>query len=253
MSAPRTVVLVHGAWHGAWCFAALQDALDRRGVPSLAVDLPGHGASTAPLGDLFTDARHVADLLAVLADRRPGDPPVLVGHSYGGAVITEAAAHTAVHHLVYLAAFALDEGESVGSFMRAAPAADVLLDRCVTPAPDVDGRPSSTVLRPDEQTVRALYGRCDPAIGAAALARLSPQPVDTMRGRVSGAPRDTVPSTYVVCSDDLAVAPAHQRLMAQRCTHTVELDADHSPFLSAVDATADIIASIATALPASGA
>lgn len=249
MPAPRTVVLVHGAWHGAWCFAALQDALDRRGVPSLAVDLPGHGASTLPLGDLQGDARHVVDVLTVLDERRPGPLPVLVGHSYGGAVITEAAAHSPVHHLVYLAAFALDAGESVGSFLRSAPAAEVLLDRCVVAAPEVSGRVACTELRTDAQTVEALYGDCSPAVASAALARLSPQPVDTMRGRVTGDPRSTLPSTYVVCRRDRAVAPEHQRGMAARCTSTVEVDADHSPFLSAVDEVADLLAALADVEP----
>ena len=245
MSAPRTVVLVHGAWHGAWCFSALQHALDERGVPSLAVDLPGHGASTAPLGDLVGDARHVAEVVDLLRERRPDTAPVLVGHSYGGAVVTEAALHSQVHHLVYLAAFALDEGESVGSFLRSAPPAAALLDQCVVAAPDTPGRPPSTVLRRDDQTVQALYGDCHPAEAAAALERLTPQPVDTMRQRITGDARSTTPSTYVVCRNDRAVAPAHQELMAARCTATVRLDADHSPFLSAVEPVADLLAALA--------
>ncbi|MPY95620.1 MAG: alpha/beta fold hydrolase, partial [Acidimicrobiia bacterium] len=57
---PRPIVLVHGACHGAWCWAAVQAELDRRGVPSYAVDLPGHGTSLAPLEDLHGDAVAVA-------------------------------------------------------------------------------------------------------------------------------------------------------------------------------------------------
>jgi pimeloyl-ACP methyl ester carboxylesterase len=53
----RHVVLVHGAWHGAWCWAALQAELENRGIASLAVDLPGHGASNEPFTDLHGDAR----------------------------------------------------------------------------------------------------------------------------------------------------------------------------------------------------
>ena len=109
----RHVVLVHGAWHGAWCWASLQAELERRGVPSLAVDLPGHGASTAPLSDLYGDAAEVSNVLTMLRDRGVTDP-VLVGHSYGGAVITEASHRTPLaSHLVYIAAFALNSGESV--------------------------------------------------------------------------------------------------------------------------------------------
>ncbi|MFM7685770.1 MAG: alpha/beta hydrolase, partial [Actinomycetota bacterium] len=128
---PATVVLVHGAWHGAWCWAALQHALDDRGIPSLAVDLPGHGASTLPLGDLHGDAAHVGAVLD-----RIDAPVVLVGHSYGGAVITQAAAERSdVAHLVYLAAFVPAAGESVISLLRSMPAAATLLDAAVQPGP----------------------------------------------------------------------------------------------------------------------
>ena len=113
----RTIVLVHGAWHGAWCWAKQQAELSRRGLTSLALDLPGHGASTLPLGDLYGDAEHTAAVLA----RVPGEV-VLVGHSYGGAVITEAAALAGnVAHLVYLTAFCMDEGATVLDTARSSP------------------------------------------------------------------------------------------------------------------------------------
>src|SRR4051812_10083224 len=103
------VVLVHGAWHGAWCWAALQTELDRRGIASLAIDLPGHGASTEPFTDLLGDAAALSALLATRDERI-----VLVGHSYGGAVISQAAVEDAgITHLVYLAAFVPDVGENV--------------------------------------------------------------------------------------------------------------------------------------------
>src|ERR1700683_5271907 len=101
-----TVVLVHGAWHGAWCWDQVVGPLEARGIPVVALDLPGHGASPEPLGDLATDA---AALRAAL-DRV--DTAVVCGHSYGGAVISDGAEHPAVRHLVYLAAILLDVGES---------------------------------------------------------------------------------------------------------------------------------------------
>ena len=123
MARLRPILLVHGAWHGAWCWATLQAELDRRGLPSYAVDLPGHGLSTLPLGDLHGDAGHVASVLAGFDDE-----VVLVGHSYGGAVVTHAAGSAQavadrVSHLVYLTAFALDDGESVWTFARSRPRA----------------------------------------------------------------------------------------------------------------------------------
>ncbi|HBU76315.1 MAG TPA: hypothetical protein DEB38_08600 [Acidimicrobiaceae bacterium] len=100
------VLLVHGAWHGAWCWAPLQRALDQLGIPSHAIDLPGHGISPLPLGDLHGDAAAVVGALEAL----PPDT-LLLGHSYGGAVISQAAAHSdRIGHLMFLAAFALEAG-----------------------------------------------------------------------------------------------------------------------------------------------
>ncbi len=227
------VVLVHGAWHGAWCWAALQDRLDRRGIASLAVDLPGHGASTLPLGDLASDARHVVDVV-----ERWGRRVVLVGHSYGGAVVTEAAVHTPlVEHLVYLAAFAPDLGESVMSLLGSMERRKVALSAAMQMRDD-----GTSVLDP-AAAPGALYGNCTDEVVAAALARLSPQPMVTFGQPVSGAPRSTIASTYVVCAGDRAVHPDHQVEMARRCGRVVTLDTDHSPFASSPDATADVIES----------
>jgi hypothetical protein len=230
------VVLVHGAWHGAWCYAALQAELDQRGIASLAIDLPGHGASTLPLGDLHGDAQHVADVVAAL-DR----PVVLVGHSYGGAVISEAAVRVArasagpVRHLVYLTAFALDEGESIGSLLGSLPRVSVALSAAITPRDD-----GTSVLEPGA-AAPALYGSCPPAVAAASVARLSPQPMITFGQSVTGAARNGMPSTYVVCTEDRAIAVEHQQAMATRCDTVVTLHTDHSPFVSMVGGTADAI------------
>jgi pimeloyl-ACP methyl ester carboxylesterase len=232
---PATVVLVHGAWHGAWCWAALQHALDDRGIPSLAVDLPGHGASTLPLGDLHGDAQHVCEVLD-----RIGDRAVLVGHSYGGAVITQAAAERDdVTHLVYLAAFVPTVGESVISLLRSMPEARTLLDAAVRPGPD-----GTTVLDPS-QAAPALYADCPPGAVTAALSRLSPQPTATVVQPISGSALGRVPSTYVECLRDRAVDPSHQAIMAARCDRTVQFDCDHSPFLSRTEDTAHLLFQLA--------
>lgn len=235
MSASLPVVLVHGAWHGAWCFAALQHSLDRLGVQSYAVDLPGHGASTATLGDLYDDA---AQIVAVLQQLR--SPAVLVGHSYGGAVITEAATHHPdVAHLVYLTAFALERDESVMSLLTSLPRADVVLGTAIRPHDD-----GSSVIDP-ALAAAAFYGECSPAVVEAAIPRLSRQAMITFTDSVTGAPRDHIASTYVRCTLDQAVHISHQDVMAARCTHVHTLVTDHSPFASRPDETAAIIRDLA--------
>jgi hypothetical protein len=88
----------------------------------------------------------------------------------------------------------------------------------------------------------AIYGSCPPEVAEAALRRVGPQPNATFAQATTGNPRPGVPSTYVLCLRDDAVHPDVQRHMAARCDRTVELDTDHCPMLSAVEATADVIA-----------
>jgi pimeloyl-ACP methyl ester carboxylesterase len=235
---PRPIVLVHGAWHGAWCWAAVQAELDHRGVPSYAIDLPGHGASAEPLGDLRGDAACVVSFL----DRLRTDV-VLVGHSYGGAVITEAGLHTPhVAHLVYVTAFVLDEGESMVKVavldgLQAEP--EELLARARSRRDD-----GTLVLDPD-LAIPALYGRCLPGVQQAAAARLGPQSIATFVQPVTGAAWRSTPSTFVRCTDDRTVAINHQDAMAARCATVVSLDSDHSPFASRPIETADLLERLA--------
>jgi pimeloyl-ACP methyl ester carboxylesterase len=166
-------------------------------------------------------------------------PVVLVGHSYGGAVISEASAKAGgnVFHLVYLAAYVTDAGESVIGLSQSMPEAHTALGAAMVIA---DG---SSTLDP-AQAHAALYNRCDPMVSPANVARLCPQPLATFTQPATGAGWRQIPSTYVRCLDDQAVAVAHQDVMAARCTTVETLDTDHSPFSSMPVETAEIIARI---------
>ncbi len=230
------VVLVHGAWHGAWCWSALQAELDSRGIASLAVDLPGHGASIEPLGDLYGDAEHVAKVIDGITG-----PVVLVGHSYGGAVITEASTLTKeparIAHLVYLTAFVPDVGESVIGLANTLPAATTTLASAM-----VIGDGDSTI-NPDLAHA-SFYGQCDPAATPANVARLCAQPFVTFTQTVRSPGWASIESTYVRCTNDEAIHISHQDVMAGRCTSVTTLETDHSPFASKPAETADIIGDI---------
>jgi pimeloyl-ACP methyl ester carboxylesterase len=217
------VVLVHGAWHGAWCWAQVVDALDALGVSSDAVELP--------LTGLADDAATVrAAIHAAIDDAGPG--VVVVGHSYGGMVISQAAAGIdGVGRLVYLAAFMTDEGEDEIAIMSAH-------DSPVLQAVVVDDGGASI----DPAQAHALfYADSDADTVAAIVPRLRP-----MRGggSLAGAPAwKSIPSTYVVCTEDGALAPAAQREMAVRADAVVEWPTDHSPFLTRPGELAALIAS----------
>ena len=190
----------------------------------VAIDLP----SVASGGDLYDDARAVRAVL----DDTPGDK-VVVGHSYGGVVITEAAAGAdGVRHLVYLTAFMLDEGESLADIAgRTPPAWQV-------PAPD--GK-TMTVSSPRE----VFYNTCAPQVAEAAAARLRPHTVASFVEPVRSVAWRDVPSTYVVCDRDNAIPVPAQEAMSARAGTTHHLESDHSPFLTDPDAVARLIRAVA--------
>ena len=231
-TSPRPFVLVHGAFHGAWCWAGLQAEFDRRGVPSYAVDLPGHGLSLDPLADLHGDAQALSRML-----ERVGDDIVLVGHSYGGAVISQADLGGRVSRLVYLTALVLDEGEDAASVMAGWPT----------------GSSGALFVRHDDGTASAdptlgpsrFYNTCTPAEAAAAVARLCPQRTATFKQPTSRANWRIVPTTYVRCLQDEAVPLAAQHQMAERCNDLLTIDTDHSPFLGAPSVLADLLSPLA--------
>jgi pimeloyl-ACP methyl ester carboxylesterase len=240
MASSRSILLVHGAWHGAWCWATLQAELDRRGVASYAIDLPGHGASPLDYSDLYGDAAHLAAVIQRLAARDQNEI-VLVGHSYGGAVVSQAAPPAAtVAHLVYVTAFCLDEGEAVLAKAKSMPAVPYELSGAMQILPDGSG---STIA--DDRAARTFYGCCPATTAAASTARLCMQPLATFTQPVTLAPWKTIPSTYVRCLRDEAIPISHQDLMAVHCGAIATIDTDHSPFLSAVAETADIVEALA--------
>jgi len=238
---PATVVLVHGAFHGAWCWDRVVPHLEAQGVPVLAFDLPGHGADPGPPGDLYAHADALRARLGAIRG-----PIVVVGHSYGGAVISDGAADVdGVVHLVYLAAIVADEGETMTSIDVGGPSLG-LGDADVSEVPEAMQLTDDGYLVIDpERAVGAFYADCEPADVEYALARLTPQNPVTFSQPVRAAAWRTVPSTYVVCYEDRAVSLPFQRALATRTTDRVEMPTSHSPFFSAPEALAGVLARIA--------
>jgi pimeloyl-ACP methyl ester carboxylesterase len=233
MSGSRTAVLVHGAWHGAWCWELVGQRLDAASVPYVALDLAGRDRDAGLDDD--------AAVVRAAHDAVDGDV-VLVGHSYGGAVITDAGDHSAVSHLIYLCAFALDDGETCLSAAAGDPAAASI---------NHDGRPDMgagfrvgddglVTLDPGIATT-CFFNDCDPSVTTWALERLTAHPLRSLQQPPRSVAWRARPSTYVVGADDLAVHPDLQRILARRCTTAVEWPTGHSPFLSRPDLVADLI------------
>jgi pimeloyl-ACP methyl ester carboxylesterase len=230
-------VLVHGAWHGAWCWEKVVPLLAARGHDVRAIDLPGHGDDAAPPGRVGWDdyMKRMGEVLG-----SGGEPPILVGHSLGGAVITGAADRwpERIRALVYLCAMLPDAPDFASRFQATA-----LLAATVRPAAD------GSVLELDPSVVRAaFYHDCSEADAARAAARLRPQPAGAFAMRFELAPGrfGRVPRHYVECSEDRAIDLASQRAMHSKMPCTVHrLAASHSPFFSMPDALAALLDRIA--------
>jgi pimeloyl-ACP methyl ester carboxylesterase len=216
------VVLVHGAWHGAYCWDGVVAELRRLGVTATAVELP--------LTGLHADAA-----AARSAIETAGPASVVVGHSYGGNVISAAAAGVRnVARLVYLAAFLTQPDEDTVALISAKLAESLVVDeRGMT----VDPAAAAEI----------FYGDADPVTAAEMIARLRPMPLlaieasQTEPAWTEPAWR-SVPATYVVCTNDQAIPAESQRKMATRAAEVVEWPTDHSPFVTCPEAIAELIA-----------
>ena len=219
-----TIVLVHGAWHGSWCWQRVTPLLEKRGFTALTVDLPSVGARPGADIDLSADAAAVEAIVEGVAG-----PVVLCGHSYGGMVISRTAAGN-VSRLVYLCAFMPTEGESLLSIGggRHAPWIQMLDGGLTLPDPARSGA--------------VFYSDCDARTSEWAKSELRPQSRAAFEEPVPYPAWRHTPSTYVVCANDMAMPAELQRnVFAPRATEAIELQADHSPFLSQPDAVADLL------------
>jgi pimeloyl-ACP methyl ester carboxylesterase len=206
----RGIVLVHGAWHGGWCWDGVVAALADRGADATAVELPLTGAD-----DDVAAAR--------TAIEAAGPDCVVVGHSYGGMVISRAATGLPVRHLVYLAAFMPEPGEEMFPFLDGS-----LLTTAVVL--DDDGHVSVD----PSAAAKVFFGDSPPDVAAELVTRLRPMAADSAMAAAPPAPPawHTVASTYVVCTNDQALPVASQRTLARRAGSVVEWPTDHSPFLT---------------------
>ena len=222
-------MLVHGAWHGSWCWEPVREILHAGGIATAAVDNP---SVTAPGSDLAADG----DNLRAALDAIDG-PVVLVGHSYGGAVISDAGAHPNVERLVYLTAFALEAGESVAQNDLSGGEDTKLAEVMV-----FDG---DTVTVAPDRAVEFFYHDCATAVAGAAVAQLKPMSLAAMTGPARAAAWREKPASYIVCTDDRAIPVALQRACAARVDDVVEMPTSHSPFLSRPGDLAQILGGFA--------
>jgi len=229
MSKKANIMLVHGAWADGTCWSKVILLLQAKGYKVTAAQIP--------LTSLSDDVAVTRRLLSAV-----DEPTVLVGHSYGGAVITGAATETPqVKALVYITAFGLDEGESLESLSKQGPPS-----------------PGSTAIEPDakgflwinrDKFHDSFAGGATSDEAAVMAAVQKPLSFASFGEKETTPAWKTLPSWYLVCTDDKMIPPPAQEFLAKRMNATVQsVASSHCPFVSHPEAVADIIALAAESL-----
>jgi len=212
MSTTPNIVLVHGSWADGSCWSAVIERLQAHGYHV-----------TAPQFALGALAGDVARLREVLA--RQHGPTIVVGHSYGGQIMTALGPDTAdVAGLVYIAAFGLDEGESLGALMAGPP----------TPAlAHLDVDEQGYAWCPEDDFIHHFASGVDPVKAKVLFAVQQPGAASAFAEQMGIPAWKSLPTWYMVAAEDQAVSPDAERQMAKRMgATTVEVASGHLPMIS---------------------
>jgi pimeloyl-ACP methyl ester carboxylesterase len=226
-----TYVLIHGAWHGAWCWYKVLPRLEALGHTVIAPDLPSLGRDKTPANRVSLSMWR--DFVCGILDAQT-EPVILVGHSRGGIVISEVAEHRPdrIRTLVYLSAFLPRDGESLFDLAAHAIGSEV------PPNMVMSEDKGSSMLR-DDIVRSAFYGECSDEDVALARSLLQPEPTLPLATpvRLSEKNFGRVPRVFIGCLRDRAVTPPLQKRMCEAlpCRQVLTIDTDHSPFFSRPD------------------
>ncbi len=228
----RTYVLVHGSWHGGWCWYKVVPLLEKAGHIVIAPDLPSLGKDKTPITEISLETW--TNSICQILDAQP-ELSILVGHSRGGIIISQAAEQRPdkVQRLVYVAAFLLRDGESLLQVAQGDGASPVLPHLVLS----ADQR--SAAVR-EEAVQELFYGECPAEDIALARLLLAPEALapSATPVHVTDANFGRVPRVYIECRRDKAVLPAVQKKMytALPCAKVIAMDTDHCPMLSRPEA-----------------
>jgi pimeloyl-ACP methyl ester carboxylesterase len=226
-----TFALVHGAYHNRHCWDLVVRELTVRGHRGIAMDLP----SADPDAGIEDYASAVID---AIGDVR--DDLVVVGHSLGGLTIPLVAARVPVQRLIFVAAFALEPGTTIGDVLSANPGA---INPALASAGVDNG--DGTASMPVETALELFYEDCPRDIAEWAVGLLRPQGWKASSEPLPLESWPPVPMTYIACQGDRTLTIDFQRTIAK--THgmdLVELPGSHSPFLSRPSDLVDILTSL---------
>ncbi|MFH9088655.1 alpha/beta fold hydrolase [Streptomyces sp. NPDC017673] len=230
MSATPTVVLVHGAFADAASWSGVIEELQSHGIPVIA--------PPNPLRGLASDAAYVASVASQI-----DGPVVLVGHSYGGALITVAGTTENVVGLVYVAAYALEEGESLGELQGRFPLSPLVSNLKQWTYPVPGGEPAVEVTIAEDAFPSVFAADVPAEVTRILAAAQRPLAAAAFEEKASSAAWKTKPSWALVAGADNAINPEVERFGAKRAGATiVEIEgASHAVAVSQPKAVAELI------------
>ncbi|TGK07479.1 alpha/beta fold hydrolase [Leptospira semungkisensis] len=233
----KTYLLVHGAWHGAWAWEETKQILESHGHKVFTIDLPGHGQDNTPIPKI-TFRAYVDSVRSKLAGI--SSKVILVGHSLAGAIISQVAEEEPdkIESLVYVAAFILNQNESVLDIMKS-DAEGSLLPALIFS----EDQTSATV---SEETLKSIVynGGTKNQIEAAApkLKAQATEPFFAMTN-TTDSNFGRIPKSYIECNLDKILSLNMQRTLEQKfhCKTLATLSTGHVPLITAPDQLADAL------------
>ncbi len=233
--------MIHGGWHGAWCWDKVAPLLERDGHEVVRFDLPGHGADQTPAAEVTLQS--YTDRVVEALDAQ-SEPVVLVGHSLGGVAISQAAEQCPekINKLVYVCALLLPSGKSASEASQGDSGSVVFNN--VEVQPDL-GR----IVISEEGLKEALYHDCPEEDFQRALDLITPQPIAPLGTpiEVTEGNFGSVRRTYVHTTQDRTASPAAQEKMYTElpCEKVVSMATGHLPFFAAPEELAGHLDSLA--------
>jgi len=233
-------VLIHGAWHGAWCWEKVVPLLKEAGHQVHTIDLPGLGEDQTPISEVTLDAYvcAVSELISTISK-----PLVLVGHSMGGMIITQVAelVPEKIDTLIYLTAFSPRDGETLLQYALEDT------DSLVTQHKQINEKEGFFTVAQDKLK-DCFYGMCTNEDAENAIRRLRPQALAPLVTplKLSDENYGSVRRCYIECSQDKAISPGMQNRFRDNApvSKSSVLESDHSPFYSCPEQLVDILISL---------